>query len=304
MAGTAPRVCLVGVGLIAGSLGLALRARNWAGEIVGLGRHAEPLEQAVALGAIDRFALDPAEALADVDIIVLGVPLGATRSVLESLAPHRPPRAIITDVGSAKGCVVADAQAVLGNACSRFVPGHPIAGTEHSGVQAAFATLFEGRRVILTPEPSTAPDALEAVSALWQTAGAEVVTMSVAHHDQVLAITSHLPHMLAFGLVDSLARNPRHDEILRYAAGGFRDFTRIASSDPVMWRDICLGNRSALLAALAAYRDDLEQLSALIEAADGEGLEGVFRAAKQTRDSYLSWFEDRQAQEVTHDGQS
>jgi len=201
--------------------------------------------------------------------------------------------AVITDVGSAKSCVDTHVDAEFGSPHPRFVPGHPIAGTEHSGVESAFATLFVDRRVILTPTPQTDPDALESVQQLWTWAGARVVTMSVDHHDRMLAMTSHLPHMLAFGLVDSLANDPAHEEILRYAAGGFRDFTRIASSDPVMWRDICLGNREALLEALAAYRGDLEQLTALIKAADGEGLEGVFRNAKQIRDGYLQWFEDQ-----------
>lgn len=288
-----PRICLVGVGLIAGSLGLALRGRPDIGEIVGLGRNPDLLEHAVTRGAVDRATVSPADALAEADIVVLGVPLGAIRPVLAGIRAHLPETAIVTDVGSAKGCVVADIEAEFGGAMPRFVPGHPIAGTEHSGVEAAFATLFVDRRVILTPTPDTDPEAVEAVRALWTLAGARVVSMSVAHHDRMLAITSHLPHMLAFGLVDSLARDPAHEEILRYAAGGFRDFTRIASSDPVMWRDICLGNRDALLEALSAYREDLEQLAGLIEAADGPGLEAVFRSAKQTRDGYLKWFEDQ-----------
>jgi len=290
---TRPRICLVGVGLIAGSLGLALRGRPDVGEVVGLGRHPEQLQRAVSLGAIDRASTSPAEALAGADRVVLGVPLGAIRAVMAEIRPYLPVHAVITDVGSAKGCVVTDIEAEFGGPHPRFVPGHPIAGTEHSGVESAFATLFVDRRVILTPTPQTDPDALESVQQLWTWAGARVVTMSVDHHDRMLAMTSHLPHMLAFGLVDSLANDPAHEEILRYAAGGFRDFTRIASSDPVMWRDICLGNREALLEALAAYRGDLEQLTALIKAADGEGLEGVFRNAKQIRDGYLQWFEDQ-----------
>lgn len=290
---TGPRICLVGVGLIAGSLGLALRGRPEIGEVIGLGRHPEQLQRAVAHGAVDRVSVSAADALADVDIVVLGVPLGAIRTVMAEIRPHLPEQAVITDVGSAKGCVVADVEAEFGGPLPRFVPGHPIAGTEHSGVEAAFGRLFVDRRVILTPTPQTDEDALERVQRLWAWAGARVVTMSVDHHDRMLAMTSHLPHMLAFGLVDSLASDPSHEEIFRYAAGGFRDFTRIASSDPVMWRDICLGNRGALLEALAAYRGDLEQLTALIEAADGEGLEGVFRNAKQIRDGYLQWFEDR-----------
>lgn len=285
------RICLVGVGLITGSLGLALRAAQAGYEVVGLGRDATRLQIAVDKGAIETFSTDPAQALRDADLVVLGVPLGAVRAVLEEIAPYIPKAAVLTDVGSAKGCVLTDVKSVFGEVPSGFVPGHPIAGIEHSGVEAAFATLFTGRRVILTPDQYTTESALAKVGQLWQAAGAEVVHMSVEHHDHMLALTSHLPHLLAYGLVDMLARSPEHEEILRYAAGGFRDFTRIASSDPVMWRDICLGNRAALLDCLADYRRDLEQLMALIEAADGEALEQVFANAKRTRDAHLQWFE-------------
>lgn len=285
------RICLVGVGLITGSLGLDLRAAgdNW--QVVGLGRDAARLQKAVEKGAIERYSTDPAEALREADVVVLGVPLGAVRSVLAELHSVLPEAAVITDVGSAKSCVLEDVEAVFGHRPACFVPGHPIAGIEHSGVEAAFAGLYAGRRVILTPDAQTSPQALALVREMWEAAGAEVVEMSVAHHDHMLALTSHLPHLLAYGLVDMLARAPGHEEILRYAAGGFRDFTRIASSDPVMWRDICLGNRSALLDCLADYRRDLEQLTALIEAADGEALEQVFANAKHTRDAHLQWFE-------------
>ena len=286
-----PRICLVGVGLITGSLGLALRAAQSDYERVGLGRDAARLQVAVEKGAIERFSTNPADALSDADIVVLGVPLGAVRAVLAEIAPYLPKTAVLTDVGSAKGCVLADVEAVFGEMSPNFVPGHPIAGIEHSGVEAAFPTLFQGRRVILTPHENTSSQAQAAVCELWEMAGAEVVEMSVAHHDHMLALTSHLPHLLAYGLVDMLARSPEHQEILRYAAGGFRDFTRIASSDPVMWRDICLGNRAALLDCLADYRRDLEQLTTLIEAADGEALEQVFANAKNTRDAHLQWFE-------------
>jgi prephenate dehydrogenase len=285
------RICLVGVGLIAGSLGLALKRASAVSRIVGLGRDAERLALAQSLGAIDAFTTDPGVALADSDLIVLGVPLGATAGVLEALRPHLCDRHVITDVGSAKGCVVDDARTVLGEVPAGFVPGHPIAGTEHSGVEAAFASLFEGRRVILTPLAGTHDRAVEAVNRLWREAGAEVTTMSVTHHDRMLAITSHLPHLLAFGLVDMLAREPDHEEILGYAAGGFRDFTRIASSDPVMWRDICLGNREAVLAALGHFRSDLEALTEQVAHADAAGLERVFRSAKHTRDAHKHGFE-------------
>ncbi|AGY91692.1 hypothetical protein SPICUR_03495 [Spiribacter curvatus] len=285
------RICLVGVGLIAGSLGLALKRAGSVEMITGLGRDAGRLAQAQALGAIDHFTTDPGQALEGADLVVLGVPLGATAAVLRDLRPYLHDDLVMTDVGSAKRCVVDDTETVLGAAPPGFVPGHPIAGTEHSGVEAAFPSLFEGRRVILTPLASAHREAIAAVEWLWRQAGAEVTTMSVAHHDRMLAITSHLPHLLAFGLVDMLAREPDHEEILGYAAGGFRDFTRIASSDPVMWRDICLGNREAVLEALGRYRRDLEELAERVEAADGAGLEAVFSSAKQTRDAHKHGFE-------------
>lgn len=285
------RVGLVGVGLITGSLGLILRERAVVREIVGFGRSAGPLKRAVERGAIDRFSLDAHEALCDVDVVVLGVPLGVVRPVLEQIRPALKSGVILSDVGSAKQCVVDDVQSVFGELPAEFVPAHPIAGTEHSGIDAAFADLFVGRRVILTPTPQTAPNAVALITDLWEAAGAEVVCMPVQTHDRMLAMTSHLPHLLAFGLVDMLASAPDHDETLRYAAGGFRDFTRIASSDPVMWRDICLGNREAVMEALAAYRDDLTKLTALVAAADGDGIEAVFKRAKQTRDAHLHWFE-------------
>ena len=285
------RVCVVGAGLIGGSLGLALRGHQSIESVVGLGRRAEPLKRGVDIGALDDWHLDPSKALADIDVVVLGVPLGAIAEVLRWIAPHLPDNAIVTDVGSAKGCVVNDVTAVFGQMPSTFVPAHPIAGTEHSGIDAAVADLFVNRRVILTPTAATSDTATATVHQLWALAGASVVEMSVDNHDRMLAMTSHLPHMLAFGLVDLLAGATDHEEMLRYAAGGFRDFTRIASSDPVMWRDICLGNQAALLEALAAYRADLEVLSEAVAQADGQALEGIFTRAKNTRDAYRHWFE-------------
>jgi len=286
------RVTVIGVGLIGGSLALALRRAGSGAEIVGCGRSAASLRRAAGLGVVDRWTTDVAEAVSGADLVVLGVPLGAVRETLESLRGALAPGAVVTDVGSAKGCVLADAEAVFGAVPPWLVPGHPIAGNERSGVEAASAELFRDRRVILTPAEHTAPQAVARVRALWEeVAGAQVLCTDAAHHDQVLAATSHLPHMLAFGLVDTLARWEGVEEIFAYAAGGFRDFTRIASSDPVMWRDICLANREALLAALHRYRADLEDLTALVEAGDASGLELLFRNAKETRDRYLPLFE-------------
>jgi prephenate dehydrogenase len=195
--------------------------------------------------------------------------------------------AVITDGGSVKGSVVADAAAVFGAPPPAFVPGHPIAGTERSGVEASFPELYRNRRVILTPLPETDPGAVERVSRMWKTCGAEVTCMEVAHHDEVLAATSHLPHMLAFGLVDTLARMRENDEIFRYAAGGFRDFTRIASSNPVMWRDICIANREALGSVLERFGTEIAELAETIRSGDGEHLLTVFARAKSARDRYV-----------------
>lgn len=280
------RLCIVGVGLMGGSLAIALRRAGYCREIVGTGRNRANLEQAVALGVIDRFETEPAAAVAGADMVLLAVPLGSVASVVAALRSGLSDTAILTDVGSAKGSVVADITQALGYLPPRFVPGHPIAGNERSGVSAAFGELYQGHRVILTPLAETEPAALQAVTTMWQTAGAEVETMAVAHHDEILAATSHLPHMLAFALVDSLARLGEADEIFRYAAGGFRDFTRIASSDPHMWRDICIANREALGAMFEHFRNDMLCLEEAVARADGETLSEMFSRAKQARDRF------------------
>ncbi|MBK1722226.1 prephenate dehydrogenase [Thiocystis violacea] len=281
------RLAIIGVGLIGGSLARALRAAGEVGEIVGCGRSLGNLERAQALGVIDRFRQDPGEAVSGADMVFLAVPLGAMRGAMAALKGHLDPSAVITDGGSVKGSVVADAAATFGRIPPRLVPGHPIAGTECSGVEASFAELYESRRVILTPLPETDPDALGLVTRMWEACGAEVTSMSVGHHDEVLAATSHLPHMLAFGLVDALARMRENDEIFRYAAGGFRDFTRIASSNPVMWRDICIANREALSAMLARFGVEMTDLAESIRRADSEHLLEIFERAKAARDRYV-----------------
>ncbi|MDX1250942.1 MAG: prephenate dehydrogenase/arogenate dehydrogenase family protein [Gammaproteobacteria bacterium] len=281
------RLAIIGVGLIGGSLARAARRAGVCSEIVGGGRDEAQLRRAVELGVIDRYELDIAAAVGDADMVVVAVPLGAMEAVLRRIAGRVRPDAVITDVGSAKGSVVAAARAAFGEVPPGFVPGHPIAGTEKSGVEASFAELFESRRVILTPLSTTSAQALAAVRALWQQAGAEVVEMDVAHHDEVLAATSHLPHVLAYALVDTLVGMDASEEIFRFAAGGFRDFTRIASSDPAMWRDICIANRAALLAVLERFRAELSSLTAAIEAADGERIVSVFSRAKAARDRYM-----------------
>ncbi|UHD15635.1 prephenate dehydrogenase [Thiocapsa bogorovii] len=281
------RLAIIGVGLIGGSLARALREAGAVKQIVGCGRGLANLERARDLGVVDLLTRDPAEAVAGADMVFVSVPLGAMRGVFEAIRDRLDPASVVTDGGSVKGSVVADASGVFGGVPPRLVPGHPIAGTEYSGVEASFAELYRQRRVILTPLPETDADALARVTAMWETCGAEVTCMSVAHHDEVLAATSHLPHMLAFGLVDALARMRENDEIFRYAAGGFRDFTRIASSNPVMWRDICLANREALSAMLARFGIEMTDLAESIRSADGERLLGIFERAKAARDRYV-----------------
>lgn len=283
---TLKRLTIVGVGLIGGSLARALKAANACDEIVGWGRNAEQLQKAKALGVIDRAESDLGSAVKDAEIVVIGVPVGAMEEILSALKPHLGAQTIVTDVGSTKASVVEAARKVFGIVPPRFIPGHPIAGTEQSGVEASLADLFQQRRVILTPDDDSDPDALQLVREMWQQTGAEVTEMSVAHHDEVLAATSHLPHMLAFTLVDTLARLEDHDDIFRYAAGGFRDFTRIASSSPQMWHDICLNNREALLKMLRRYSSDLQLLANAIEQGDGKALLDTFERARAARDDY------------------
>jgi prephenate dehydrogenase len=280
------RLCIIGVGLIGGSLARALKHAAYCIEVVGCGRDRMQLQRAMELGVIDRYEQDPARAVVGADVVVLAVPLGAMESVMRSIAGHVQPDAVITDVGSAKGSVVAAAQAAFGAVPGRLVPGHTHSGTEKSGVEASFAELYRERRVILTPLAQTDADAVELVRDMWRQTGAEVVEMSVEHHDEVLAATSHLPHMLAFALVDTLARMHEQAEIFRYAAGGFRDFTRIASSDPVMWRDICLANREAIAAMIDRFQGDLVGLREAIVQGDGKHIEAIFTRAKAARDRY------------------
>jgi prephenate dehydrogenase len=281
------RLCVVGVGLIGGSLVRDLRRQGVCSRFVGCSRSEENLRRAVELGVVDEYHTDLGEAVRGCDVVLVAVPLGAMRSVFDAMAGHLDAAAIVTDVGSAKGSVIADAVAALGGDAGRFVPAHPIAGTENSGVEASIEGLYRGRRVILTPTPATDPAATRRVRAIWEAVGAEVVEMEPRHHDEVLAATSHLPHMLAYTLVDALGRMEDHIEIFRYAAGGFRDFTRIASSDPQMWHDICLANRDALVTTLGRFRADLEEAMEAIRSGDSDTLKALFVRAKTLRDRYV-----------------
>jgi len=282
------RLTIIGVGLIGGSLAQALRSAAYVREIIGYGRDVANLEKAVSLGVIDSYAPSIAEAVRDADMVVVAVPLGAMQSCFSEMVGHLAEDVVITDVGSAKASVVAAASAAFGELPSGFVPGHPIAGTEKSGVEASFPSLYRGRRVIVTPLPSSSAEAVAKLVSMWNETGAQTEEMSVERHDEVLAATSHLPHLLAFGLVDSLCSMDESEDIFRFAAGGFRDFTRIASSDPVMWRDICLSNREALLKVLQQYGNDLSQLMSLVSEGDGAALEKTFASAKAARDRYAN----------------
>lgn len=280
------RLVIIGVGSIGASLGMALKHAGVVGKVTGVGRSEDNLQNAVEIGAIDEYATDVADAVTTADVVFLAVPMGSMEAVIQSIQPYLPKHAIVTDGGSAKSSVIHAFKNVFGST-EQFVAGHPIAGTEKSGALAGKIDLYAGRKVILTPDASTNSDSLSLITRMWEAAGAVVESMDAAHHDKVLALTSHLPHMLAFGLVDSLSSNKDVNEIFRYAAGGFRDFTRIASSDPVMWRDICLSNREALLAAMDAYLEDMKSIYKAVDTADADALMNIFSNAKDTRDQFM-----------------
>lgn len=280
------RLVVVGLGLIGGSFAKGLRERGLCREVVGVDLDAESCRLAVQLGVVDRCESDLAAACQGADVIQLAVPILAMEKVLAQLARIDLGNAVLTDVGSAKGNVVRAARLAFSGKAVRLVPGHPIAGSEQSGVEAANAELFRRHKVILTPCEYSDEAALALVEGLWRELGADVESMEVEHHDQVLAATSHLPHLLAFTLVDSLAKRSENLEIFRYAAGGFRDFTRIAGSDPVMWHDIFLANREAVLRTLDTFRDDLDALRGAVDAGDGHQLLGVFTRARVAREHF------------------
>ncbi|MDB5982632.1 MAG: 3-phosphoshikimate 1-carboxyvinyltransferase / prephenate dehydrogenase [Pseudomonas sp.] len=280
------RLVVVGLGLIGGSFAKGLRESGLCGEVVGFDLDAPSRKLAVELGVVDRCEEDLAAACRGADVIMLAVPILAMEKLLTLLATYDLGDAVLTDVGSAKGNVVRAARLAFGEMPPRFVPGHPIAGSEQSGVEASNAQLFRRHKVILTPLAETDPAALALVDRLWSELGADVEHMEVERHDEVLAATSHLPHLLAFGLVDSLAKRNENLDIFRYAAGGFRDFTRIAGSDPVMWHDIFLANREAVLRTLDTFRSDLDALRDAVDAGDGHQLLGVFTRARVAREHF------------------
>lgn len=281
------KLAVIGVGLIGGSFALALKQARLATHVVGAGRSPANLRLALERGAIDSIAPDAAAAARDADVILVAAPVAQFPQLFRDISAHLASKTVITDAGSTKRDVVAAARRGLGPKIAQFVPGHPVAGAEKSGVQAASAELFRGRRVVLTPLPENPADAVEKIRSLWSACGAHVTRMDAEEHDAVLAAVSHLPHVLAFALVHEVAGRPNAEQLFSYAAGGFRDFTRIASSHPEMWRDICVANRDRLLAELKNYQAKLAALEKLLQAADGAGLERLFAEAREAREQWL-----------------
>jgi len=280
------KLAIVGTGLIGGSFALALKQAGAVREVLGVGRNPARLTVARELGLIDR-AVDWPEA-GQADCILLALPVGETGAVLQQLAPHLKAGAIVTDAGSTKLNVVEAARTALGARFADFVPGHPIAGSEQSGPGAARADLYRGKRVVLTPQADTRADAVATVKALWEAAGAQVETLDAEQHDRIFAAVSHLPHLAAYALVDELAQRADGDTFFRFAASGFRDFTRIAGSSPEMWRDIALANKEAVLAELDAYLVALQTLRAAVSAEDAAALLEIFSRARAAREHWLA----------------
>jgi prephenate dehydrogenase len=281
------KITIVGVGLIGGSFAKGLKQAGLVNKVIGFGQNESNLQKAIELGVIDEYSTAMQTAVADSDLIMLAVPLGVMEAVLTEMKPYIKQGAIITDAGSAKSSVIASAVKVFGQLPAFFVPGHPIAGKEKSGVTAADPALYINHRVILTPAEHTHAEAIQQVTELWQALGANVEVMSAEQHDDIFAATSHLPHLLAFSLVDMLDDHPELGNVFPYTAGGFRDFTRIASSDATMWRDIALSNSSAIVKWLKNYQASIETLTALVEAQEGEQLFNLFDDAKRARDRHI-----------------
>lgn len=287
------KIVIFGVGLIGGSVALAIKnvqTKFGSTQIIGLGRNTASLTSAVQLGVIDAgFDTEQADlqaVLGDADLILIAAPVAQTSGILAYIKPHLSLHTALTDAGSTKSDVLACAKSILGEQSNQFVGGHPIAGAEKSGVSAARADLFVGKNVVLTPTDGTQPEALARVTEFWQACGANVSQMSAQAHDEIFASVSHLPHLLAFALVDELAARPNAAELFGFAASGFRDFTRIAGSHPEMWRDISLANKDALLKELAAYQDQLSSLTSLLKNQDGAGLEALFSRASLARNAW------------------
>lgn len=299
------KLVVIGVGLIGGSCALALKARGTVGAVVGVGRTRENLDDALRLGVVDRactLADNWTAELAEADVVLVATPVAQSAAVLESIASAIGPRTVVTDAGSTKQDVIAAARAALGTRIGQFVPAHPIAGTEHSGAASAFATLFQGRTAILTPLPDTDPRALATVRELWESCGARVRLLEADRHDRVYAAVSHLPHLLAFAFVDSIAMRPDASVFLEFAGGGFRDFTRIAASSPEMWRDILLANRRAVKSELDLFRRALDRFEDALELGDGRALDALIGEARATRRAWMQGHEEAAADSPRGEG--
>ncbi|MDX2156526.1 MAG: prephenate/arogenate dehydrogenase family protein [Hyphomicrobiaceae bacterium] len=289
-------VALIGIGLIGSSISHATRRRGLARRIVGHAKTEATRVTALRLGLVDAVYATAAEAVRNADLVVLCVPVGACMRVAEEMRPHLKAGAIVTDVGSVKGTIVRDVGPLVPEGV-HFVPGHPIAGTEHSGPESGFAELFDNRWCILTPPEGTAPEATARLKAFWQALGSNVEVMDADHHDMVLAITSHVPHLIAFNIVNTASHLERvtDSEVIKFSAGGFRDFTRIAASDPTMWRDVFLNNREAVLEMLGRFTEDLIHLQRAIRYGEGETLYRLFAEARQTRRGIIQAGQDTAA---------
>jgi prephenate dehydrogenase len=277
------KVVVFGVGLIGGSFALALRRADAVSEVVGFGRSAATLEQARQLGILDRIGHDVSIEVADADLVLLATPVGQMAELMARIAPHLGPHTLVTDGGSTKGDVVVAAYANMGDKAAQFVPAHPIAGAEQSGAAAAKPDLYVGKKVVLTPLPENTPEAIFRVRTAWELCGAVVSCLTAEQHDEVFAAVSHLPHLLSFALVHDLAQRDNRDQLLSFAASGFRDFTRIAASSPEMWRDICLANRDALLDELGSYMQELEAIHEALAEGDADKLQQIFSLAREVR---------------------
>jgi len=278
---------IFGVGLIGGSVALALKkANHYAPHIVGVGRGGSSLKVALNLGVIDEASDNVEQAIKDADMVLIATPVAQTPDILRAIKPHLTSGTIITDAGSTKSDVLLYAHNILGNLSAQFVGGHPIAGAEKSGVSAASSDLFLNKNVVLTPTDKTQLHAINAVLEMWQNCGAKVTNMTAASHDSIFAAVSHLPHLLAFALVNNLAARPNSDQLFGFAASGFRDFTRIAGSSPEMWRDISLANKTALLSELSAYQAELSSLKTMLENEDGASLQALFERASLARNAW------------------
>ncbi|AMP16742.1 prephenate dehydrogenase [Collimonas pratensis] len=290
------KIAIFGVGLIGGSFALALKKAGVVEQIVGVGRHLTTLQRARELGIIDQIASDVADAVSGADLILIAAPVAQTGAILASIAPHLQAGTIVTDAGSTKSDVALAARTALGDKIGQFVPGHPIAGREQNGPEAALAELYVGKKVVLAPLPENSAADVARVAAAWQQCGALIHQLSAQQHDAVFAAVSHLPHVLAYALVDDIANKPHAASLFQYAASGFRDFTRIAGSSPEMWRDISLANQSALLGELDAYMLQLGRLRGLLAAGDGPALEAIYSNAQQARHNWISAIEAAEQQ--------